>query len=58
MYPESRENPYRALAHRLFEDKQKRKKEGAQAYRFYKQKANSFIGSFAQRNKIRVHYQY
>lgn len=55
---DNKKNPYKQMALKMFEDKQKYKEEGGYAYRFYKQKANSFIGSFAQKNRLSMHFNY
>ena len=44
------------MADRLWNDKQKFKQQGGCAYRFYKMKANSFIGCFAQRKRTTKHF--
>lgn len=54
--PSKEENPFKEVAERLWNDKQKFKKEGGCAYRFYKMKANSFIGCFAQRKRALKHF--
>lgn len=48
-------NSLAAFALKLFEDKQRYKENGGPIYRFYKQKVNSFIGCFAQKNRSIIH---
>lgn len=48
-------NSLAAFALKLFEDKQRYKENGGPIYRFYKQKVNSFIGCFAQKNRSILH---
>ena len=52
------ENPYLKIVDRMFKHKQASKKLGGCAYRFFKQKANSFVGSFAQKNRRLEHFNY
>ena len=56
LVPPMKTNPYIDMIDHMFEDKQAAKQLGGCAYRFYKQKANSFIGSFAQKNRRCVHF--
>ena len=52
------ENPYIKTVDKMYRHKQSSKKLGGCAYRFFKQKVNSFIGSFAQKNRRLEHFTY
>lgn len=56
--PKDLENPFQDMVDQLYQEKQDSKKTGGSIYRFYKQKANSFIGSFAKKNRNSKHFTY
>ena len=54
--PSTKPNPFIKVIDRLWTEKQEFKKVGGCAYRFYKMKANSFVGCFAQKKRLSRHY--
>lgn len=56
--PCSIKNKFIDMVDMMYKEKQASKKKGGAIYRFYKQKANSFIGSFAKKNRMSTHYKY
>lgn len=56
--PCSIKNKFIDIVDKMYQEKQSSKKKGGAIYRFYKQKANSFIGSFAKKNRMSVHYKH
>lgn len=56
--PKANINPFLEIVDKMYHEKQTSKKLGGSIYRFYKQKANSFIGSFAKKNRSAKHFIY
>lgn len=56
LVPPLKQNKYIKIIDEMYAEKQAAKRIGGCAYRFYKQKANSFIGSFAQKNRRFTHF--